>query len=150
MAVRIRRPKEHAGLLEKLCEGSGNPFNHFYEALIFCAALGFARDARVAFEESDEPVRWEQFAAVDGATELVDMLAVAGAAEEREILGEASSAERFRIFEEYANGGLGTIAAAIDASPAKTTREVVLDLALMEQEESAPDLDFASIVDSLD
>jgi dnd system-associated protein 4 len=149
VAVRIRRPKAHHELLEKLLEGSGNPFNHLYEALVFCAALGYSRGAREPFEESDEPVRWEQFMAIDGAEDLVDMLAVA-AVEDRDVLAEKSASERYRIFEEYANGGLSVIAAAIDASPAKTSREVILDLVLGEQDSPPSELDFEAIVEGLD
>jgi dnd system-associated protein 4 len=150
VAARIRRPKAHAKLLERLCEGSGNPFNHFYEVLVFSAALGFARDQRIPFEDSDEPIRWEQFEVIDGATPLVDMLAVAAISEEREILSAEREETRFKLFEEYANGGLAAIAAAIEAQPAKTAREVVLDLVLSEQKTKPADLDFASIVESLD
>jgi dnd system-associated protein 4 len=150
MAVRIRRPKAHAELLERLCEGSGNPFNHFYEALVFASAVGFTRNQRKPFDDSDEPIRWEQFMVIDGAAALVDMLAVAAVEDQREILSGEAEETRFRVFEEYANGGLEVIAAAVEASPAKTTREVVLDLVLAEQQSKAADLDFESIVESLD
>lgn len=150
MAARIRRPKAHAKLLERLCEGSGKPFNHFYEVLVFSAALGFARGRRVPFEESDEPIRWEQFEVIDGAVPLVDMLAVAAITDDREILSAEREEMRLQVFEEYANGGLETIAAAIEAQSAKPTREVVLDLVLAEQKSKSADLDFDSIVESLD
>lgn len=148
MAVRIRRSSAHKDLLEKLCAGSGNPFNHLYEALVFSAALGFARGVRDPFVEADEPIRWEQFIGIDGAEELVDMLAAA-AVEDREILSDEEAEQRYLIFEEYANGGLGLIAKAIEASPAKTTREVVLDLVLSEQKTDASAIDFESIADGL-
>jgi dnd system-associated protein 4 len=150
VAARVRRPKAYAELLDRLCEGSGNPFNHLYEALVFTAALGFARDQRTPFEESDEPIRWEQFAVIDGFAPFVDMLAVAAVSDDREILSGESEEMRLQLFEEYANGGLAVIAAAIEASPAKTAREVVLDLVLAEQELKPADLDFASIAESLD
>jgi dnd system-associated protein 4 len=149
VAIRIRRPKAHAELLDKLCEGSGNPFNHLYEALLFAASLGFARGAREPFEEADEPVRWEQFMNIDGSEELVDMLAAA-ATEDKEVMSEASAEQRYALLEEYANGGLGVIASALESSPAKTTREVVLDLVLAEQQAPPSDLDFESIVEGLD
>lgn len=150
MAARIRRPKAHAELLERLCEGSGNPFNHLYEALVFSAALGFARGERKPFDETDEPIRWEQFTVIDGVTALVDMLAVAVVSGEPEILATAAEEQRIQVFEEYSNGGLDVIAGAIEASPAKTSREVILDLVLSEQESKSADLDFDSIVESLD
>jgi dnd system-associated protein 4 len=149
MAIRIRRPKAHAELLDKLCEGAGNPFTHLYEALLFAASLGFARETREPFQESDEPVRWEQFMNIDGSEELVDMLAAA-ASEDKEVMSEASAEQRYSIFEEYANGGLSVISRALEASPAKTTREVVLDLVLSEQQAPPSDLDFESLVEGLD
>lgn len=149
MAVRVRRPKEHAELLERLVEDAGNPFMHLYEALVFCAALGYARGARAAFEKADGQIRWEQFSGIDGAGELVLMLAAAEV-EDREIVGAEGEAERVRVFEEYANGGLGELAKALDAQPAKTSREVVLDLVIGEQQQGEADIDFDSIVAGLD
>ncbi len=149
MAVRIRRPSQHGDLLELLIKGSGNPFASYYEVLIFCAALGYAREARVPFDKSDEPIRWEHFGEVEGAKELVLMLAAAEV-EDREVLGEMAESERFRIFEEYANGGLLELSKAQEAQPGKTAREVVLDLVVAEQEQREADLDFNSIVESFD
>lgn len=149
MAVRIRRPSEHAELLERLTEESDNPFATFYEVLTFCAALGYARGARVAFEKSDESIRWELFAGIDGADELVLTLAAAEV-DDREVLGEKAESERFRIFEEYANGGLLELSEALEAHPEKTAREVVLDLVIAEQARREADLDFDSIVEGLD
>jgi dnd system-associated protein 4 len=148
MAVRIRRAKAHRDLLERLCEGAGNPFNHYYEALVFCAALGFARGAREPVTDSDEPIRWEQFVGIDGAQELVSMLAAA-TVDDADILSDASEERCYEIFEEYANGGLSIIAKAIEASPAKMTRDVVLDLVLDEEEPDVSELDFDSIAKDL-
>lgn len=149
MAVRIRRPSEHAELLERLTEVPGNPFGTYYEVLAFCAALGYARGARVPFEKSDESIRWELFAGIDGANELVLMLAAAEV-KDREVMGNEAETERFRIFEEYANGGLIELSKAHDAQPEKTAREVVLDLVISEQKHRPADLDFDSIVKGLD
>src|SRR3954466_12334515 len=119
MAIRIRRPAQHSELLEKLTEGSGNPFGTYYEVLTFCAALGYARGAREPFEDSAESIRWELFGSIDGAEELVLMLSAAEV-DEREILAAGAAEERFRIFEEYANGGLSELANELAAKPAKT------------------------------
>jgi dnd system-associated protein 4 len=148
MAVRIRRPSAHKVLLDKLCEDAGNPFNHYYEVLVFSAALGFVHGVRGPFTKTDETVRWEAFQRIDGAAELVDMLAAA-AVEERDVLADEQAEQRYRIFEEYANGGLEVIAKAIAASPAKRTREVVLDLVLSEQAPAEPELDFDSLAETL-
>lgn len=149
MAVRIRRPSEHAELLERLTEAPGNPFASYYEVLIFCAGLGNARGARVPFEATDESIRWELFAGVDGADEFVLMLAAAEV-DGRDVLAQEAESERFRIFEEYANGGLLELSKALEADPGKTAREVVLDLVIAEQEEREADLDFGAIVEGLD
>jgi dnd system-associated protein 4 len=148
MAVRIRRPAAHKDLLEQLCGDSGNPFNHYYEALLYGAALGYARGAREPFEQADEPIRWDTFLSIEGAAELVDMLA-STTVDDRTILSEEGAEQRIAIFEEYANGGLGVIQRAIDASPAKMTRAVILDLALGEQESSAPEVDFDALARGL-
>lgn len=144
MAIRIRRPREHRELLERLCEGGGKPFNHLYEAILFSAALGYAQGARRPFSETDEPIRWELFSNVDGAEELVNMIAAASA-DDAEILSDAAEQRRYEMFEEYANGGLNTIAKALAGNPAKLTREVVLDLVLAEQEPESVSIDFESI-----
>jgi dnd system-associated protein 4 len=149
VAVRIRRPSEHAELLERLTEGSGNPFATYYEVLAFSAALGYARGTRVPFEKSDESIRWELFSGIGGANELVLMLAAAEV-DDREVMGAEAENERFRIFEEYANGGLHELSKAHDAHPEKTAREVVLDLVISEQKQPEADLDFNSIVEGLD
>ena len=148
MAVRIRRPAAHKALLEQLCGDSGNPFNHYYEALLFCAALGYARGAREPFDQADEPIRWDTFLSIEGASELVDMLA-GTTIDDRTILSEGGAEQRIAIFEEYANGGLGEVQQAVDASPAKMTRAVILDLVLGEQESSAPDVDFDALAREL-
>jgi dnd system-associated protein 4 len=148
MAVRIRRPAGHKELLERLCGDSGNPFNHYYEALLFSAALGYAHGAREPFEQADEPIRWDTFLSLEGAAELVDMLA-GTTVDDKTILSEEGAEQRIAIFEEYANGGLGVVQRAIDASPAKMTRAVILDLVLGEQESSAPEVDFDALAREL-
>src|SRR4051794_23599153 len=123
MAPRIRRPKDKAELLERLVADGGNPFSYLYEVLTFSAALGYSRDRRRPFDKADEPIRWEQFQShIDGADALVDMLAAAST-DAADILGDKREEERFRVFEEYANGGLEVLAEELEASPAKSTRE---------------------------
>lgn len=148
MAVRIRRPAAHKGLLEQLCGDAGNPFNHYYEALLYSAALGYARGAREPFEQADESIRWDTFLSIEGAAELVDMLA-GTTIDDKTILAEEGAEQRIAIFEEYANGGLDVVQRAIDASPAKMTRAVILDLVLGEQESSVPEVDFDALARGL-
>ena len=69
--------------------------------------------------------------------------------DDRDILSDEGDERRCAIFEEYANGGLGVIQRAIDASPAKMTRAVVLDLVLGEQESTVPDVDFDALAQEL-
>ena len=149
MASRVRRPSIHEEILERITSEGGNPFHNFYEALTFCAALGYVRERRETFEKSGEPIRWELFENnIDGADVLVSMLA-GSATDEIEILGDEREDERMTIFEEYACGGLSVLKQALDSNPAKTTREVVLDLVLSQEEASHRSPDFGSIAEEL-
>lgn len=148
MAIRVRRPKDKDELLDQLVDGDGNAFQARYEALTFCAALGYARGKRLPFEESGERIRWEQFQAV-GAGGLTSMLAVA-TSEDREVLAPERLEERIAVFEEYANGGLEVLQSELDKRPKMTPREVVLQLVLDEQGEvTEADLPLGKIAEGL-
>ena len=132
MAIRVRRPKDKDDLLDRIVDGDGNAFGARYEALTFCAALGYARGKRVPFAETGDPIRWEQFQSVGGAA-LSSMLAVASS-DDPEIVAPERIEDRIRIFEEYANGGLDVLAGELEKRPKMTPREVVLQLVLDAQQ----------------
>lgn len=132
MAIRVRRPRDKDELLDRVVDGDGNAFSARYEALTFCAALGYWREKRVTFTQSGESIRWEQFQSVGGGA-LSLMLAVASS-DDPAIVAPERVEERIRIFEEYANGGLEVLASELENRPKMTPREVVLQLVLDAQQ----------------
>lgn len=132
MAIRVRRPKDKDELLDRIVDGDGNAFGARYEALTFCAALGYARESRIPFTDAGESIRWEQFHSVGGGA-LSSMLAVASS-DDPEIVAPERIEDRIRVFEEYANGGLEELAGEIEKRPKMTPREVVLQLVLDAQQ----------------
>lgn len=132
MAIRVRRPEDKDELLDRIVDGDGNAFNARYEALTFCAALGYSREKRIPFTNTGESIRWEQFQSV-GAGALSAMLAVASS-DDAEIVAPERIEERIRVFEEYANGGLEVLSNELDMRPKMTPREVVLQLVLDAQQ----------------
>ena len=148
MALRVRRPKDKDELLDRIVDGDGSAFGARYEAIMFCAALGFARSKRIAFDKSGEPIRWEQFESL-GARNLSSMLAVASS-DDPEVLAPERLEERIKVFEEYANGGLEELERELDKRPKMTPREVVLQLVLDEQEaDEEEDLPLGKIAEEL-
>lgn len=149
MAGRVRRPKQHAELLDRLTSESGNPFKSYYETLTFCAGLGYARNKQVAFDKHDEPIRWAVFQDnIDGVDALVDMLA-ASSTEEVEMLAPEREDDRMRIFEEFACGGLEVLTAEAERNANKPLREVVLDLILAEEKPHTDKPDLTEISEEL-
>lgn len=146
MAIRVRRAADKSDLFDTIIEGDRNAFEYLYEALIFCAALGYASNRRVPLGATGESIRWELFQ--EGADALSAMLAVA-ASDDPEILAPERSDERILIFEEYANGGLEALAEELDRHPTKTPREVVLQLVLDQQEVEETDLGIRKIAEDL-
>ena len=88
---RVRRPKKHEGLLQRL-KGDEGPFDTLAEILTFAAAYGYASDAREPFSETNEAIDWEVFQNL-GARSLVAMLA-ASTTDEIEILGDEHGDDR--------------------------------------------------------
>ncbi len=145
MAGRVRRPRDKENLLKRLLDG--NPFQTYREALVFAAALGFARERREPFTDSEEPIRWELFREVD-ADALAAMIA-AITSDEVGILSPDRIDEQITALEEYANGGLSELQELLDNHPEQRPPEVILDLILAEEgvEGPKPELDLGSIAE---
>ncbi len=137
MAIRVRRPKDKDPLLDQIVDGDGNAFGARYEALTFCAALGYAHGKRIPFKETGDTIRWEQFQSVGGGA-LSSMLAVASC-DDAEIVAPEKIEERILIVEEYANGGLEVLAEELEKRPKMIPREVVLQLVLDAQQDDDDD-----------
>lgn len=123
----VRRPREMSDLLGELTD-SGRPFPTMRDALVFAAALGWARGKRVPFENSAEPIRWGTMTNRLGTEDLVNMLATA-ATEDPEVLAAGREGERLQIFEEYANGGLQVISQLLREQPARSPASILAELA---------------------
>lgn len=123
----VRRPREMSDLLGELTDG-GHPFPTMRDALVFAASLGWARDKRVPFENSAEPIRWGTMTNRLGTEDLVNMLATA-ATEDPEVLAAGRESERLEIFEEYANGGLQVIQQIMREQPARQLASLLVELA---------------------
>ena len=145
MAGRVRRPSDKEKLLQRLL--NGNPFQTLREAIVFAAALGFARGRREPFNESEEPIRWDLFQDV-GADSLAAMVAASGT-DEIGILSPDRIDEQITAFEEYANGGLSELDVLLDSQPERLPPDVILDLVLAEEglEGPRPELDLDSIAE---
>lgn len=126
----VRRPREMSDLLSELTDG-GRPFPTMRDALVFAAALGWARGKRVPFENSAEPIRWGTMTNRYGTEDLVNMLATS-ATKDPEILAAGRESERLQIFEEYANGGLQVIEHLVREQPARRPASLLAELARTE------------------
>lgn len=102
--VRARRPQQHEALmLELQTEGK---FPTYRDILLFAAAVGFRQDRRVPFTASSgDPIRSDVLMAPGFSDTLINMIA-ANVVDDPEIMDDTRMDERFKIFEEYANGGL--------------------------------------------
>lgn len=135
MAGRVRRPIEREDLLRELTREK-EPFATMAAAMIFAAALGFARERRTAFSKTSEEIPWDVFVNA-GAQPLIDMLA-AVASEDKDILAADREEDRIRIFEEYACGGLEIIAERLVVAP-RGAVDTLIDLALEAEVQHAGD-----------
>jgi dnd system-associated protein 4 len=101
---RVRRPRDKEVLVQTLLTEGGFP--RIRDVLLFSAALGFHRERREPFAETNEPIRWDTLTDPAHAKTLVSCIAAASNPDDPEILGSGREEERIKIFEEYANGGL--------------------------------------------
>lgn len=127
-APRVRRPSAYDALMAQMREDPTNPFPDYRDVLTFCAALGWQRKKRVAFDKTAEPVRLEAATNRFGTAELIDMLAIAAEPNDPEILADTRLGDRILIYEEYAAGGLEILAAEMKAKVGRPVDEVVLGL----------------------
>lgn len=90
-------------MLELQTEGK---FPTYRDILLFAAAVGFRQDRRVSFTASSgDPIRSDVLMAPGFSDTLINMIA-ANVVDDPEIMDDTRMDERFKIFEEYANGGL--------------------------------------------
>jgi dnd system-associated protein 4 len=90
-------------MLELQTEGK---FPTYRDILLFAAAVGFRQDRRVPFTTSSgDPIRSDVLMAPGFSDTLINMIA-ANVVDDPEIMDDTRMDERFKIFEEYANGGL--------------------------------------------
>jgi dnd system-associated protein 4 len=125
---RVRRPKDKEKLLTRLVDEK--VFDTYRDALVFAAALGYARNSHLSFEQSSEPIPWSVFSGA-GYEALINLISVMKA-QDFEILSAERFDERLRLFEEFANGGL-QILEEILARAERQSLDIVLEL-VMESE----------------
>lgn len=90
-------------MLELQSEGK---FPTYRDILLFAAAVGYRQDRRVPFAAaSGDPIRSDVLMAPGFSDTLINMIA-ANVVDDPEIMDDTRMDERFKIFEEYANGGL--------------------------------------------
>ena len=58
---RVRRPRQHRELLERL-QQSDSAFRSYRDILLFAAGVGYSRQRREPFEGTDEAIRWDVLA----------------------------------------------------------------------------------------
>ncbi|WP_377639270.1 DNA phosphorothioation-associated protein 4 [Oryzobacter terrae] len=123
--VRARRPQQHEALmLELQTEGK---FPTYRDILLFAAAVGFRQDRRVPFTASSgDPIRSDVLMAPGFSDTLINMIA-ANVVDDPEIMDDTRMDERFKIFEEYANGGLEYIQEQVNVRH-RPAALVVIDL----------------------
>jgi dnd system-associated protein 4 len=124
---RVRRPKDKEQLIQQLLADADGPFPTMREVLLFAAAFGWSRKHKESFEEFGEPIRYGVFSRSATAAAFIDALAVAEYPNDPMILADDSLEHRIRVFEAYANGGLGEIQGEINASRA-TVMDVLVSL----------------------
>lgn len=82
-------------------------FPTYRDILLFAAAVGFRQQRRVPFTTaSGDPIRSDVLMAPGFSDTLINMIAANVVTDDPEIMDDTRMDERFKIFEEYANGGL--------------------------------------------
>jgi dnd system-associated protein 4 len=102
MADRVRRPVEYELMLNELRDKG--VFKTYKDALIFSASLGKARNKRVEFTKSSEPINLSIFS-LDDDKMVLNSIAVDEDSDPY-LLSDDREDEKILIFEEYACGGL--------------------------------------------
>lgn len=142
---RVRRPKDKEALVKQLLDG--NPFQTYRDALVFAAALGYARRRREPFTETEEPIRWELFETA--AADLLAAMMAATSSGEVAILSPDRIDDQINAFEEFANGGLAELAEMVERRPELRASDILLELVLHEEGVDGPqaDLDLDAIAE---
>ena len=123
--VRARRPEQHEALMLEL--QSEGKFPTYRDILLFAAAVGYRQDRRVPFAAaSGDPIRSDVLMAPGFSDTLINMIA-ANVVDDPEIMDDTRMDERFKIFEEYANGGLEYIQEQVNVRH-RPAALVVIDL----------------------
>jgi dnd system-associated protein 4 len=81
-------------------------FPTFRDILLFAAAVGFRQERRVPFTTASGDIRSDVLLGPGFSDTLINMIAANVVTEDPEIMDDIRMDERFKIFEEYANGGL--------------------------------------------
>jgi dnd system-associated protein 4 len=103
-------------------------FSTYRDILLFAAAVGFRQQRRVPFTASSgDPIRSDVLLAPGFSDTLVNMIAANVVTDDPEIMDDTRLDERFRIFEEYANGGLEYIQEQVNVRH-QPAAQVVIDL----------------------
>jgi len=118
---RVRRPKKYDELLNLLKDKDLGVFSNLKSALVFSAAVGFKIKRRVPFKDSAEPIalnifneNYDQpFIYAMALTEYKDV----------SYLQEDKFLEVFKVFEEYACGGLEYLDETLNKSHLKESIE---------------------------
>ncbi|GAB38245.1 DNA phosphorothioation-associated protein 4 [Gordonia sputi] len=123
--VRARRPQQHDALMLEL--QSEGKFPAYRDILLFAAAVGYRQDRRVPFvATSGDAIRSDVLTAPGFSDTLINMIA-ANVVHDPEIMDDTRMDERFKIFEEYANGGLEYIQEQVNVRH-RPAAVVVIDL----------------------
>ena len=113
--VGVRRSKDHAALMEQLVGSASNKhqeaaFKFNYDVLVFAASIGFKENKRVAIEKyASDPIPYTTMKSNECFETLLSAIAVLTFEGDHTCLSDDRLLERIRVFEEYANGGLGYI-----------------------------------------
>lgn len=132
---RVRRPKQHRELLERL-QQSDSAFRSYRDILLFAAGVGYSRQRREPFEETDETIRWDVLVGPPGSEAFVNMLALSEEPDPT-LLADDRFEDRILIFEEFANGGLGILGDLLQAAPMKEAIEVLRTLVAQASDQDA-------------
>jgi dnd system-associated protein 4 len=104
MVDRIRRPAHFEDLMKKLSSSDISPLLSYKDVLVFAACVGYSRRRRLAFDKSGEKISLTVFS---GHYDLMVINSIAIAeTNDPFILGSEKEEEKYKIFEEYACGGL--------------------------------------------
>jgi len=116
--IRIKVAKDKEKLVKSLraTDDNTSPFQSYADVLVFAAALGIKQERREPIHEYSkeiDPIRQDVFYS-KGYDQAINLLGIAGTNNPK-ILGsnDEAEAERIKVFEEYANAGLETLAEAL-------------------------------------